>query len=128
MNSHASIFSEGCDRSSDRSQTFWQQWQQYQDYLYRCCVKWMGGNPTYAEDALSRAILKAWEKAQKFAGEIANLKAWLTTLTRNLCVDIHREHSRGAQRVEDIEVYAFLTIEQLNNSQIDFGNRLSNNR
>lgn len=85
---------------------FWQQWQQYQDYLYRCCVKWMGGNPIDAEDALSRAMLKAWEKVQKYGGEIANFKAWLTTLTRNLCVDIHRERSRGANRVEDIEVYA----------------------
>jgi RNA polymerase sigma-70 factor (ECF subfamily) len=67
----------------------------------------MGGNPTDAEDALSRAMLKAWEKVQKYAaGEISNFKAWLTTLTRNLCVDIHRERSRGANRVEDIEGYA----------------------
>lgn len=66
----------------------------------------MGGNATDAEDALSRAMLRAWEKAQKFAREITNFKAWLTTLTRNLCVDIHRERSRGANRVEDIEGYA----------------------
>jgi RNA polymerase sigma-70 factor (ECF subfamily) len=85
---------------------FWQQWQQYRDCLYRCCVKWMGENPIDAEDALSRAMLKAWEKVQKYAGEIANFKAWLMTLTRNLCVDIHRERSRGANRVEDIEIYA----------------------
>jgi DNA-directed RNA polymerase specialized sigma24 family protein len=49
--------------SDDVSMTFWQQWQHYRDYLYRCCVKWMGGNPTDAEDALSRAMLKAWKKA-----------------------------------------------------------------
>lgn len=93
--------------SEDLGNGFWQQWQQYQDYLYRCCIKWMGGNPTDAEDALSRAMLKAWEKVQKYAtGEISNFKAWLTTLTRNLCVDIYRERSRGANRVEDIEGYA----------------------
>jgi RNA polymerase sigma factor (sigma-70 family) len=66
----------------------------------------MGGNPTDAEDALSRAMLKAWEKVQKYAGEIDNFKSWLSTLTHNLCVDIHRERSRGANRVEDIELYA----------------------
>jgi RNA polymerase sigma-70 factor (ECF subfamily) len=66
----------------------------------------MGGNPTDAEDALSRAMLKAWEKVQKIGVEIDNFKSWLSTLTRNLCVDIHRERSRGANRVEDIEVYA----------------------
>ncbi|NER98897.1 MAG: sigma-70 family RNA polymerase sigma factor, partial [Symploca sp. SIO1B1] len=81
-------------------------WEQYRDYLYRCCIKWMGGNPIDAEDALSRAMLKAWEKVQKFAGQINNFKGWLTSLTRNLCVDIHRERSRGANRVEDIEGYA----------------------
>ncbi len=48
-------------------------------------------------------MLKAWEKVQKYAGEIANFKAWLTKLTHNLCVDIHRERSRDANRVEDIE-------------------------
>jgi RNA polymerase sigma-70 factor (ECF subfamily) len=95
----------GC--SEELGKGFWQQWQQYRDYLYRCCIKWMGGNPTDAEDALSRAMLKAWEKVQKYAaGEISNFKAWLTTLTRNLCVDIYRERSRGANRVEDIEGYA----------------------
>lgn len=90
--------------SSDLITTFWQQWQQYRDSLYRCCIKWMGGNPTDAEDALSRAMLKAWEKVQKYAvGEIANFKAWLTKLTYNLCIDIYRERSRGANQVEDIE-------------------------
>ncbi|MFB2921652.1 RNA polymerase sigma factor [Aerosakkonema funiforme] len=101
-----SAISKQSDIPLDIRSIFWQQWQQYRDYLYRCCIKWMGGNSTDAEDALSRAMLKAWEKAQKYAGEIANFKAWLTTLTRNLCVDIHRERSRGANRVEDIEVYA----------------------
>jgi len=94
----------GCNDELEKA--FWQLWQQYQDYLHRCCIKWMGGNPTDAEDALSRAMLKAWEKVQKYAGEITNFKAWLTTLTRNLCVDIYRERSRGANSVEDIEGYA----------------------
>jgi RNA polymerase sigma-70 factor (ECF subfamily) len=94
----------GCNDELEKA--FWQQWQQYQDYLHRCCIKWMGGNPTDAEDALSRAMLKAWEKVQKYAGEITNFKAWVTRLTHNLCVDIHRERSRGANRVEDIEGYA----------------------
>ncbi|MEH2248725.1 RNA polymerase sigma factor [Nostoc sp.] len=66
----------------------------------------MGGNLTDAEDAVSRVMLKAWEKVQKYAGKIANFKAWLTRLTHNLCVDIHRERDRSANRVENIEVYA----------------------
>ncbi|MEG4809786.1 sigma-70 family RNA polymerase sigma factor [Microcoleus sp. F8-D3] len=105
LSSQASTISKQCDLTLDIQSLFWQEWQQYRDHLYRCCIKWMG-NPTDAEDALSRAMLKAWEKVQKYAGEIVNFKAWLTQLTRNLCVDIYRERSRGANRVEDIEVYA----------------------
>jgi RNA polymerase sigma factor (sigma-70 family) len=63
----------------------------------------MAGNPTEAEEALSRAMLKAWEKVQEYAEKITNLKSWLTRLTHNLCVDIHRQHSRSANQVEDIE-------------------------
>jgi len=87
---------------------FWQQWVQHQDILHRLCFKWMGGNPTDAEDALSRAMLKAWEKVQQYPGKITNFKAWVTRLTHNLCVDIHRERIRGANRVENIEGYASL--------------------
>ena len=82
---------------------FWLLWQEHQNYLYHRCLGWMGGNPTEAEDALSRAMLKAWEKVQKYAGKITNIKGWLTRLTHNLCMDIHRQHSRSANRVEDIE-------------------------
>gem|GEM_PF-1723826 len=82
---------------------FWQIFQQHRDYLFRCCLKWMNGNSTEAEDLLSQAMVKAWEKAQKYAGKIENFKCWLTTLTRNFWIDITRR--RGANQVEDIEVY-----------------------
>ncbi|WP_017720402.1 sigma-70 family RNA polymerase sigma factor [Kamptonema formosum] len=113
MNSLASTQTERRARRSELAKIFWQHWQQYRDYLYRCCIKWMG-NPTDAEDALSRAMLKAGEKVQKYAAvEITNFKAWLTSLTKNLCVDIHRERARGANRVENIEVYASSEGEEL---------------
>lgn len=86
MGTQAVSFSSGRSGSDDFCATFWQLWEQYRDYLYRCCIEWMGGNPTDAEDALSRAMLKAWEKVQNYAGEITNFKSWLTSLTHNLCV------------------------------------------
>ena len=82
---------------------FWQIFQQHRDYLFRCCLKWMNGNSTEAEDLLSQAMVKAWDKAQKYAGKIENFKCWLTTLTRNFWIDLTRR--RGANQVEDIEVY-----------------------
>lgn len=95
-----------CDRTEDKDAIFWQQWQQYRDYLYRCCLKWMGGNQANAEDALSRAMLKAWGKIQEGGIVIRNLKAWLTQLTYNLCIDIYRERNRNAVGAEDLDTIA----------------------
>ncbi len=90
--------------SAKTEEVFWQQWLQYQDYLYCCCLRWMGGNPADAEDALSSAMLKAWEKQQKSKKKIINFKAWLTRLTFNLCVDIHRKRSRSANLVNNMDI------------------------
>ncbi|MGB7441394.1 MAG: sigma-70 family RNA polymerase sigma factor [Coleofasciculaceae cyanobacterium] len=85
---------------------FWKLWVQYQDYLYQRCLSWMKGNPTDAQEALSRASIKAWEKWQDDPGKIANPKAWMTRLTHNLCMDMHRERSREARGIESVEEIA----------------------
>ena len=94
----------GCPEDIEKA--FWQLWHQNRDYLYRCCLRWMGGNPTDAEEVLSRAMLKAWDKLPDYAEKITNLRAWLTRLTHNLCIDIHRERRRKAMQIEDIEEVA----------------------
>ena len=80
----------------DIEKEFWQVWFDCRDRLYRCCLKYMNFNQVDTEDALSEAVVKAWDKVRKFAGKIANLSAWLTTLTRNLCLDLMGKRSRGA--------------------------------
>ncbi|MFB2921201.1 MULTISPECIES: hypothetical protein [Aerosakkonema] len=53
------------------------------------------GHSTDAEDGLSRAMLKAWEKVQKYSAlEIANFKALLTTLTLNFCLELRSTSDR----------------------------------
>ncbi|MBD2546049.1 sigma-70 family RNA polymerase sigma factor [Planktothricoides sp. FACHB-1370] len=83
---------------------FWTLWQRHQDYLKKCCLRWTNGNSTAAEDLLSQGMLKAWEKAQKYAEKITNFKSWVTTLTRNFWLDLKRR--RDVDLVENIEVYA----------------------
>ena len=104
LSSQSPAISKQRTRPSDTSINFWQQWEQYRDYLYRCCLKWMDGNATNAEEVLSRAMLKAFEKSRDCIDAIANLKAWLTRLTYNLCMDVHRENKRLRDRVESLEV------------------------
>lgn len=82
---------------------FWQEWSAMGDRLYRCCLKLMNFNPTAAEDALSQAMLHAWEKVHNYAGKIGNLKGWLMQVTRNFCIDVLRKESRQAVGIEDIE-------------------------
>ncbi|MGH2413335.1 MAG: RNA polymerase sigma factor [Microcystaceae cyanobacterium] len=85
---------------------FWQLWERYQNYLYHRCWTWMGGNSTDAEEAFSRSMLKAWKKLPAYAEKITNPKAWLTRISHNLCVDMHREGQRGARSIESIETIA----------------------
>jgi RNA polymerase sigma factor (sigma-70 family) len=101
------------DSSLDINLIFWQQWQQHRDYLYQCCYKWMNRNATDAEDALSRVMLKAWEKMPKYMEKITNFKAWLRRLAHNLCVDIIRERRRDKNKVENIELCASLEEQEL---------------
>jgi len=99
-----------CDDQEGRSRSqysiyrvFSQKWHEYQDHLYCCCLKWVDGNHAHAEEALSRAAIKAWNKVKEEKYIVTNFKAWLTKLTRNLCMDIHRENNRRIKRVESIE-------------------------
>jgi RNA polymerase sigma-70 factor (ECF subfamily) len=56
-----------------------------------------------AEDALSRAMLRALDKLPHIGPQIENIRAWLSRLTVNLCADMHRERKRRARRLEQID-------------------------
>jgi RNA polymerase sigma factor (sigma-70 family) len=92
--------------AAGETRAFWKLFQPYRDYLLRCCLQWTNGNLTAAEDLLSQATLKAWEKAQEYAEKIENFKSWLISLTRNFWIDLtRRPRRRGITSVEDIELY-----------------------
>ncbi|MEH1872215.1 RNA polymerase sigma factor [Nostoc sp.] len=93
---------------SERDYTyFWQVWEQYRNYFYSRCLEWMGGNHHDAEDLFSRAMLKAWNQWPDYATKITKPRAWLSRLIHNLCMDLHRERKREAQRIENVEDIQF---------------------
>ncbi|HKV38403.1 MAG TPA: sigma-70 family RNA polymerase sigma factor [Blastocatellia bacterium] len=85
---------------------FWVLWQRHRNYLFAICMKRFNGAREDAEDALSKAMLKALDKLSSKGSDIDNPKAWLARLTINLCVDIYRENRRRSSSVEDIESVA----------------------
>ena len=95
------------DETQDKNSVFWQEWQAYQDHLYRCCLKWMNSNAIDAEEVLSQARLKAWNEWQNYGSKIKYPKAWLTRIIHNLCMDLHRKHRREALVIESIDDIKF---------------------
>ena len=82
---------------------FWELWNRHRDYLACRCRVWMGGNSIDGEEALSLAMFKAWEKLPAHGAKITNVKAWLTRMTHNLCVDLHRQRKHKAIGVDNVE-------------------------
>jgi RNA polymerase sigma-70 factor (ECF subfamily) len=82
---------------------FWPLWDRYKGHLYHVCLWQMDGVREDAEDALSRSMLRALDKLPRMSGRIQNIGAWLSRLTVNLCVDMHREQKRDARRLENID-------------------------
>jgi RNA polymerase sigma factor (sigma-70 family) len=85
------------------AEAFWSLWDLYKGHLYHLCLWQMGGVREEAEEALSRAMLRALNKLPGNSHQIQNLRAWLSKLTLNLCVDLHRERSRQVRRLESLE-------------------------
>ena len=83
--------------TTEQSNEFWDIWLQHQDYLYGFCLKLTGQNHTEANELLSKARDKAQAKWPKHAHKITNAKSWLSSLTRNLYLDLCRSRTRQAK-------------------------------
>lgn len=88
------------------SRQFWAYWLQYREYLVRLALRWTSSNMADAEDAVSRVGLKAHDRYLRDAPRIRNMRAWLSRLLHNVCMDEHRKHAvRG-------KIFSQLTPEQ----------------
>ncbi len=84
-------------------------WKAQSRYLFRCCLLWNSGRHEHAEEAFSRAALRAFEKYPKYRGKLDNPRYWLRRLTFNTCMDLHRDESRRRSHLEnatDVETLA----------------------
>ena len=67
-------------------------WNDHAAAALRVCRAYVG--PDAADDALGRVSLAAQSSIARTPRDIDNPRAWLLTITRNVCCDIHRERSR----------------------------------
>ncbi len=75
-------------------------WIPYRPRLYHLCLRWVGGRPEDAEEAMSRVSLHALEQPPGAA--ISSVRAWLTRLARNTCNDLHRERASLLKKLDGL--------------------------
>lgn len=90
-------------RTGDSSD-FWELWKEHEAYLFRICLHQLGGIEEDAEDALGVLMVKLLDLMPRYGDRIENLRAWLTRITYNVCIDIRRELHRkwNLQSIDDL--------------------------
>ncbi|MBV9497301.1 MAG: sigma-70 family RNA polymerase sigma factor [Acidobacteria bacterium] len=82
---------------------FWAIWMEHTAHLRAVCYRHMQRVRTDTDDAVSRSMMIAREKLPEYASEIVDVKAWLTRLTSNVCLDIKKERCRGTRKADPLD-------------------------
>ena len=61
-------------------------------------------DPTAAEDVAQQAFVQAWRHAQVYDSRRGTVRAWLTTITHNLAIDVVRARSALPMDPDDLPV------------------------
>jgi RNA polymerase sigma-70 factor (ECF subfamily) len=77
-----------------QSENFWPLWTEHQPRLRHCCLRWLDGNNTHVEDALSLAREKSYHYFTETKEPIRNPFSWLCKLTYTICIDMQREQKK----------------------------------
>lgn len=66
--------------------------------VYSICAQYTG-SPEDADDLVQEVLLRIWQRLPDYDPARGELKAWIATLTRNLCVDTWRRSARQRSTV-----------------------------
>lgn len=83
---------------------FWDVWRDHRPKLFRLSLHRTGGHHADAEDALSTAMLRAFEAFQEQRHGLKDMEAWLARILLNTCTDTLRARSRHADAPDDEDV------------------------
>lgn len=84
------------ERAEGRAEDFWAVWMRHRNYLYKRCVRWLGGNHHDAEDVLSKGAVKAANHLRGNPDAVLQFRPWILRVLHNLCIDDMRARARTA--------------------------------
>lgn len=97
---------------------FWTAWNTHREYLRRLSYVWMNVSAADAEDALSAATIRAFEKYGAHAAQISNERAWFARLLHNICIDIHRSNKRRTKLSDKVKEVVVIDASECDSAEI----------
>lgn len=97
---------------------FWTAWNSHREYLRRLSMVWMNISAADAEDALSVATIRAFEKYKDNAHLIVNERAWFARLLHNICIDIHRSNKRRTKLGDKVKEVVLIDASEADNVEL----------
>ena len=89
---------------------FWALWLRHRNYLYKRCVRWLGGNRNDAEDVLSKGAVNAALYIRNNPAGVLQFRPWILRVLHNLCIDDMRARSRGGADPGAVSIERTATI------------------
>jgi RNA polymerase sigma factor (sigma-70 family) len=98
------------ESSATARRLFSEIWNLHHRAVFRGCLAWMAGRRDDADEAYGRVAMRALERCPPSFRDAEHARAWLLTLTRNVCMDIHRERRREREVSIDEEPHTEPTV------------------
>jgi RNA polymerase sigma-70 factor, ECF subfamily len=84
-------------------------YDKYSNLVYAVALRTLG-ETSAAEDVLQEVFLQIWRKPESFDPSRGSFPAWLTVLTRNRAIDVHRKRHPEVD-VDEVPITSSLDIE-----------------
>ena len=103
-------------------------WVEHQNLVKKTARKFLGEkHRDWVDDITQDAMIKAILNQEKYDNQVANLGAWLYTLTKNLCLDFMRQKKNDIYNHIDISSANDLSINENNDLEVfEFENQINN--
>lgn len=98
MLNHTSVDGEAVSESR-----FAEIWTMHERAVHQGCLRWLGGKREDADEAYARSAMQAFQKCPPDFHDAEHAKAWLLTVARNVCMDLHRERRRDRRVIAEPE-------------------------